>query len=254
MIASQELIEEIEKKRTKILDNPEYYSLNSNRIYAELRHMGDVHSYWMETPELRLQILEEAGVVTPDELKEKAREGILRVKRGWKHLESQKQNGNEEYFYFSPKTILEIGQLIEPFKNYKGFRQSHIKFGLEHVPSSPLLIQEQLRRFCNEMKYADSYHPVERAALAQLNFAEIQPFEDGNKRTGRLFQDRILRDYGLPPAVIPYGERALYKDALKYGLSGLKSYNPKKMRAFIDLIGGKVNSALDEILGDLNIQ
>ena len=251
MIASEELINEIERKRSKILDNPDYYSMNAKRIAEELRHIGDVHSYWLETPELRMEILEQAGVATPQELKQKAKEGIARVKRGWKFLDSQKTK--IPYSYFTPGIILEVGQLIEPFKNFKGFRESYVKFGLEHVPSSPHIIQPILKRFCSEMINAESYHPVERAALAHLNFASIQPFEDGNKRTGRLYQDKILKDYGLPPAVVPYGERAVYRDALKYALAGLKAHNTKNMRSFVNFIGGKVNSALDDILGDLNI-
>ena len=251
MIASTELIDEIEKKRLKILGNPNYYSMNAKRIAEELRHMGDVHSYWLETPELRMEILEQEGVATPQELKQKAKEGIVRVKRGWKFLDSQKTK--TPYSYFTPEVILQVGQFVEPYKNHNGFRQSFVKFGLEHVPSSPTIILPMLKNFCSEMRGVESYHPVERAALAHLNFASIQPFEDGNKRTGRLFQDRVFKDYGLPPAVVPYGERAVYRDALKYALAGLRTHNTKNMKSFVDFIGGKVNSALDDILDDLNI-
>ena len=41
--------------------------------------------------------------------------------------------------------------------------------------------------------------PYAKALMALLGISYIQPFEDGNKRTGRLMANAILLAYGLPP-------------------------------------------------------
>jgi Fic family protein len=94
--------------------------------------------------------------------------------------------------------------------------------------------------------------PIEAAIYTHLHLAGIQPFIDGNKRTARLLQDRILFSYELPPAVIPAGEREVYIDLLEQALVGVRNNAVKPQRPFYDYIGGKVNSVLDEILGDLH--
>lgn len=250
MIISRDLAREIDEKRRKILGNANYYARRAREIAEELRRLGDIHSYWLETPELREEILMQAGVQTPRELKEKAIQGIARVKRGWKYLDGLSPRPNGDLFYFDPRIIVKTAQQVEPYKNHQGFRKDFVKFGLEHTPPGPVVIPSLINDFCCEMK-STSYHPVERAALAHLKLAAIQPFNDGNKRTGRLFQDKVLKDYDLPPALIPYGERSTYRGVLRNGLSGVRRSNFDQLRPFVDYIGGKVNTALDEILGDL---
>jgi len=41
--------------------------------------------------------------------------------------------------------------------------------------------------------------PYAKALMALLGISYVQPFEDGNKRTGRLMANAILLAYGLPP-------------------------------------------------------
>ncbi|MGC9309512.1 MAG: Fic family protein [Candidatus Nanoarchaeia archaeon] len=116
-----------------------------------------------------------------------------------------------------------------------GFRQNRVSLGLDYTPPNPVRVPELVKKACYEIRESD-YHPVEAAAVAHLRIAGIQPFLDGNKRTARLIQDRILEDHNLPPAVIPAGEREVYIDLLEQGLLGLKNNNLKQQRPFLIML------------------
>ena len=74
---------------------------------------------------------------------------------------------------------------------------------------------------------------------------------DGNKRSARLVQDRILFDVGMPPAMITAGEGKFYHDLLVRTLPSYYDGNREGQRQFYDYCASKVNNGLDDILGDL---
>ena len=74
---------------------------------------------------------------------------------------------------------------------------------------------------------------------------------DGNKRCAQLVQDRILHDLDLPPANIPAGEGVFYRKLLGKTLPDYRDENPEGQKVFYDYCASKVNSGLDEMLGDL---
>ncbi len=52
----------------------------------------------------------------------------------------------------------------------------------------------------------ETMDPITLAVAVQRRLISIRPFGDGNGRTARLIMDRILREAGLPPAILPaYG-------------------------------------------------
>jgi len=249
MVICKKVIDEIETKIRLIKDNPGYFLKRSHQVRNDLRAMGNVHSFWLENPKMRRQILEHYSLGNSQKLHSVARESIKRIESAWNYL-----MGNGVLLAnITPQLIKDVGALVDS-GNKQGFRDCRVSLRFEsYTPPNPLRVPGYIEQFCSEIKRSD-YHAVEAAAVAHLSIAGIQPFQDGNKRTARLLQDKILSDNNLPPAVIHSGEREVYLDLLEQGIVGLKSNDLKQQRPFFDYIGGKVNTALDEVIGDLSIK
>jgi Fic family protein len=249
MVVSPKLLDEIDRKLELIGDDPSYYLRRSNKTEKTLRDLSDIHSFWLENPKLRSRILRTQGIKDSRQLRKIAREGVKRISSAWSYL-NEADVGNDYSQYINPLNIIRVGRLVDPGVNRDGFRVDRVSLGLTYVPPNPLKVPELIGKFCDDLKGSE-YHPVEAAVVTHLSIAGIQPFADGNKRVARLFQDRILHGYGLPPAFIPSGEREVYIDLLEQALLNREAHQIRYQRPFFDYVAGKVNVALDEILGDL---
>ena len=116
----------------------------------------------------------------------------------------------------------------------------------ENVPG---LTREAIQKV--KQDYVDN--PLESAIYAHLALALIQPFREGNKRTARLIQDRLLWDACLPPVIIPAGEGRFYLDLLERTSVPYREGNDGGQGQFYDYIASKVNNGLDDILNDLDV-
>lgn len=85
--------------------------------------------------------------------------------------------------------------------------------GAYHVPPDPLLVPEKMENLLAEFKYNKKMHPIERAVLFHLKFEGINPFVDGNGRTGRLLLNLMLMQEGYPPINVKYSDRKRYYEA-----------------------------------------
>lgn len=249
MVISGILTREIDEKRSRILDNPDYYLRKSKIDKSSFRQLCDVYSFWLENPQLRRKILTQIPEGEEANLRQLAREGVKNIKNAWNYLNAE--GGNNFLESLNPHLVIGTGKLIDPIKNSNGYRiHPVLGFLPRYTAPNALKVPELVEKACEDVRNSD-YHPVEAAAAIHLDIAGIQPFNDGNKRTARLIQDRILHAEGLPPAIIPTGERELYIDLFEDALMGKRDGNYRAQRPFFDYIGGKVNCALDDILGDL---
>ena len=66
---------------------------------------------------------------------------------------------------------------------------------------------DKLIEWFNQENKAKSLHPIELAALFYYKFVKIQPFNDGNGRTARLFTNLILTNQGYPLLTIKLSYR-----------------------------------------------
>jgi len=255
---SQTLLDGIDERIMKIKDSPEYFSERAELIEKGLRHLGDLHSFWLEHPELRKKLLMINEVKNEKEIKDVAKKGIKNIKRAWKYLASEQLKESEigVLGYMAPEIIEKVGKFVDPKKNHAGFRK-----GLEYVdspfsnytPKNPELILPGVKKLCDYIHTNDNLHPVELAGEVHMRLAGLQAFHEGNKRTSRLLERRILEGYGLPTSVIPFGEREHYLGILTTALDGLKEKDVEMQKPFFNYIGGKVATALDTIIDDLKI-
>jgi hypothetical protein len=253
MVISPRLLREIDEKKAVVMANPDYYLKMSNAISGDLRQISNLYSYWLENPRLRMKILKQSNCKNSRGLRRIAKKGINRMHDAWAYLLSVSCQGEDFTKVISPEIIAGVGAFVDPRINGIGFRQERVSLNFrDYIPPNYVKVPGLIQKMCDDLHGSD-YHPVEAAASVHLDIAGIQPFLDGNKRTARLFQDKILNCVELPPAVIPYGERDVYLDLLEQGLIGRQTLKYELVRPFFDYVGGKVNSTLDSIIGDLHL-
>ena len=128
-----------------------------------------------------------------------------------------------------------------------------------YTPPSPKKIIPHLNKLRADLAVLP-LKPLEKVIYTHLAIAGIQPFDDGNKRTARLIQNKGLAQLHLPAPELKIGERDHYLNSLEQGLSALYMYGDKKdnqwykMENFFNLIAGKINVELDKQLATYKIK
>ena len=195
---------------------------------------------------------------SPEKVKKIAREGIQSIYNAWDYLNNPKLREDliDKVKTNDFETIKSVNALVmgDPSKKRVGFRNWRVTLNCEDydVPE-PEEIQDKMERTFDEAKLLYESDPLEAAIKWHLEGAAIQPFGDGNKRTFRLIQDKILSENDMPPVLITAGEGKYYHNLLCKTLSAYKKGNVEEQKQFYDYCASKVNNGLDEILGDLNI-
>jgi Fic family protein len=256
MKISQSLVDGIDERLRKIGNSPDYFEKKAELEQEGLRHLGDLYSFWIEHPSLRSRLLQENGASGQSEVRDIARKGIKQIKRAWKYLNSDqfKEETHGNLVYLAPEVIQKVGKLVDTEKNHTGFRQGFVKSPFpNYTPQSAELVPGWIKKLCQDMRES-SEHPVEIAAEIHMRLAGIQAFAEGNKRTARLYERRVLEGYGYPTAMIPFGERVHYLETLTKALDGLNRDDISAQTPFFNYIGGKVATALDQIIGDLDVE
>ncbi len=241
----------IQMKLEKIAGDPKYYDNRKELVINGLRSMADVYSFWIENPGLRKALLIENR--QPKTLRKEARAGIQAVRNGWYYLnEIVKQHG-ELTKTLNPLILKRLNGLVQSKKKGKGdFRTYDVTLNIGgYTPISPRRIPEKVKNMISRVKGLYVEDPVESAVFAHLSIAALQPFDDGNKRTARLIQDRILFDAELPPAIIPAGEGQYYFNLLSRTVIPYRDNDLDGQKDFYNYCASKVNNGLDEVLGDL---
>jgi hypothetical protein len=248
------LKEEVNSKLEKISSNPEYYDRRKNLVIQELRSIGDVYSFWIENPALRRDLLSERS--QSKALRKLAMHGIQNVSNAWYYLNQIGKFGNF-VGELNQDVIKKVNKLVLGSKGaFNQYREMDVTLNCPgYTPPSFEKVSSKVKDAISRIKMMhNDYGPLESALTAHLALAAIQPFEDGNKRTSRLIQDRILYDSLIPPAIIPAGEGTFYLDLLCRTFPPYKGGDVDGQREFYDYCASKVNNGLDEILGDLVIE
>jgi Fic family protein len=101
------------------------------------------------------------------------------------------------------------------------FRESEMKpLGEGHEPIEadlvPYVVDNALGWFNSDSFH--EMHEVEKAALVLIKFVDIQPFDDGNGRTLRLFANFFLLRADYPPAIVSSERASQYAIAIQNSL------------------------------------
>jgi hypothetical protein len=247
-IIDKYLLEEIKLKQEKIAGNPEFYDQRRDLVIQSIRSMGDVYSFWIENPDLRKSLLLQNK--SEKNLRKLSRKGIQAVHNAWYFLSKIGEHGNF-IGNLNSDLLKRVNGLINETKS-REFRKGSVGLNiLGYTPPNQIKVPEKVKRSMSQVKQRYSFNPLEAGIMAHLDITAIQPFDEGNKRTARIIQDRILYDAGLPPAIISAGEAIFYRRILNEVLPAYGEGDIDGQKIFYNYCASKVNAGLDEILGDL---
>jgi|ETNmetMinimDraft_2_1059921.scaffolds.fasta_scaffold01297_3 hypothetical protein len=249
MVVDYRILDRIDKKKSVIERDPGYYLKVYRAVKSKLKRSANIHSYWMENPRLRKSILEETGQKDSRGLKRLAKEGICDLITAWEYLHNQVED-SEDMSFITPRNVLDVGSRVEPKINM-GFRSLRASLGLRnYVPPNPVKVPDLIEEFCYNVRESD-LHPIESAINCHLHIAGIQPFLDGNKRTGRIFQDTILYSNGYPPGLILISDREKYIDKLENALVAVRDKDLDGQRDFFNYLAENIDLTLSRIVKDM---
>lgn len=239
MLFDNPTIREIERKLKGVADSPTFYLKMCNRKENALRKTDFLNSFLIEHPEY----YKGGGDLFHKGYTKDIRDGVKRIQNAWNYLESIEKPLKDSLNYID---ILNIGRHVDPLNSY--YRDVRVSLGFKnYVPPNPIKVPMMVEGLLKELKNED-FHVIERAAFVHSRIAAIQPFIDGNKRTARLIQNRLLCEGGYPFSTIPLGEREYYLDLLEESMCAYRDGDIKHMGPFFNYVAAKVNVALDELL------
>jgi hypothetical protein len=91
-----------------------------------------------------------------------------------------------------PEDIIELGRIVEPVKNRRGFRECGVRVGSD-VKGDWSLVPRQIDNLC-EQATIDELTPAEWFR----EYEEVHPFIDGNGRTGQILFNWFNRTLDTP--------------------------------------------------------
>ncbi len=248
------LCNEITQKRDIIANNLVYQARQED-IVDKIEDANQLFSWLVEHPEIREKLLLSQK---PANLRREIKRGVNRIKNGWTYLLENTENIGDE---INHDILRKVGKAVDKRNNNYRTHRVTLDFsgstgGDNFTPPAPESVERRLDEFFAYL-HKNGMNPIEKAAYTHLMLAGIQPFQDGNKRTTRLIQTKMLYEHNLPPAVIPPGEREHYLGVLRQALAnsklgGCDEDDVEKMKPFFTYIAGKVNTALDNIIGDID--
>ncbi len=124
--------------------------------------------------------------------------------------------------------------------HYAGvYRRESVRIlGARLIPPSPYKVPMLMKDFFVWLhENPEKLSVIELAAVAHYKFVSIHPFIDGNGRTGRLFMNLLLMQYGYPPAVILVNDRKKYYNVLN-------SANLGDIKPFVQFIAQSVERSI----------
>ena len=101
--------------------------------------------------------------------------------------------------------------------------------GQMHMMTNPAKVEREVGKLLDQYRTSKE-HPAFKAVEFNMHFLFIHPFEDGNVRTGRLLQNLLLHQEGIPPVVIPHTTRLTYLRHLDDALIAFKARGGQEER------------------------
>jgi Fic family protein len=232
---------EIREKQELIENDLDYDIQISNGHNTALAYQANVFSWFIEHPQLQREILNRARNKNhARKILSKLSKSAKKVsKKGWEYLREQrplKENINNE-------VLQNLGEIIEPTYGW-GYRNVRVSLGYGNfTPPNPIRVPDHINETFEQ--FQDISNPIEAAFFLHLRLAGIQPFRDGNKRTARMLQNRLLYEERLPAAVIKPAEASFYFNLLGKALEGYQEENKKDVYPFFNFLATKINDQLD---------
>ena len=254
---SKQLANEIREKHA-YLQKLEKYDVACQcrkKLEKKIEQEAQVQSYEIEHPFAKIPFS-----VPRNGNKRKIKEGIenIKVAFDWGIENYDPKSIDEEFIRtIASKILPEYHKgLLAQYRDY----DARIIGGFK-IPPGPYKIKaiempRLITKLQKQLSGTDLIDKVIAARSTHFHIARIHPFEDGNGRTARTLQDIILTANGLPVPLLGSGERNIYYNCLEYAKKGWADNQAQDIthgasegeRFFFDLIAGKINTSLDNII------
>jgi len=247
-----ELTAEIDGKLEVLSQDPTYILKSQKKLFKQVDNPEHLYNWWLEHPDFQKQVI--TNPKSRKKIYNIAKLGSMRVSETWGYLI---HNYTDIMKNLDSRLILDIGYKVEPSNT--SLRNEHKSIGKRFVAPNPAKLPYRLAEILYEAK-DNRWHKIEQAIFIHMMLVGLQPLNEGNKRTARLIQNKILHENNYPAAVIPPGERQHYLTILEDALIGTKMYgdkerhNPAAFYPFFTYIAGKINTQLDNNLKHLDLK
>lgn len=240
-----DLCSDIRQELGVLAKNHRYALLLSNQHQGRLHQLANLYSWWLEHPEVyNLEMAREDPKGLERNIRKLSRIGRRKMKDAWALLSNSPVLPSLDHHL-----LLGVGKIIDSRND--AYRNVRVSLGLaKYVPPNPLKVNELVSEMIVRAKEIPD--PIEASFYLHLRIAGIQPFIDGNKRVGRIIQNRILYEDHLPPPTISPSERGHYINCLEDALAGYQEGNSRPIRSFYEFLASKIKRHLDEALYTLS--
>lgn len=158
-------------------------------------------------------------------------------------------------------------------QNYRRVTQGVTIMGSVANPPYPAKIPKEMEKFTEEIKALKEYikkgeaTSIDEALYSHFQLARIHPFEDGNGRTARGYQNHLLQQNGFPPALMLRSDRPQYLQKMQKAVLAYKEREgssktfrngysiSNEERDFFNFVGKAINASLDLVFdGAMNFE
>ena len=228
----------IREKRDKIVNNPDCVMGCRKLEKKDLEIAANKHSVGIEIPNLR----KSRGASTERILKSNQYSKLEQV---WQKLSQNELESVLTHIFLQDCNQILIDSIGTPiYRNASVFVTESEVLRPNYMKVSQLM--EKLFVRCRGLLKDENY---ECAALSfHLHMLYIHPFNDGNGRLARLFQNRILVGGNYPVPVIPENERDQYIMLVETGVKAVSREKYHEAEPFYDYVLDKINASLDRVL------
>ncbi len=140
-----------------------------------------------------------------------------------KHIKNEvtqiKDTFNTLYRLYGSSKKIALSQILGILKNVDDYAQLRfnpviIRGGRYVPPESYYEIENELRRFEDEILNNEGIPEIKKAFHIHYQFVRIHPLRDGNGRSARVWSNAYLYHKSIFPIIIPLGERDWYAELL----------------------------------------
>lgn len=145
------------------------------------------------------------------ETPEQRKKNLINILKAFKYL-------IEDTDRLSMGDVIKVGNMVnEGYDIPEGLRKTVVTAGnkANWEPAEPYRIPQDLMHLLNDYYYMwEGLDPYLRESMFHIKYMHLHPFEDGNKRSGKLIMASNMWKNGITPAVITNADTDIYYELL----------------------------------------
>ncbi|MGM5480855.1 MAG: Fic family protein [Nanobdellota archaeon] len=172
---------------------------------------------------------------------ESRKEMLIQIEQGWEYLTS----GSFNPYAITLTDVVNVGRIISKKvqqKHPNGFRNEAIHIGqriYDGIGTDQIV--DNMIYLVNKID-----DPLKKALYLHLEINHIHPFIDGNGRTARCFEGRLLKEEGYPIPLISPQQKQKYNLLIENACQAADGmHNPKRILCATSFMLNNISKSLD---------